>query len=682
MRERIAVAGAIVGLIISVSVAPGPQEEGVGSIAPPPSNAPRQEKPSVRVSAAAQTPVSLRTFSGCGELLGHVRARAAAIVGPHGLERGDVGVVFDAIAMTGTAGRGAAAGVPAPAAFVLSGEAPAAYSRTNVQVAGVDEPDIVKTDGRAIFWLGERTLHAVAVEHDGSMRDAGSLRLRGSEHTMLLAGDRLIVFGQGWRAQGLTGSITRVTVVDASDVTDLRIVSETDFEGAFVSARLIDGTARIVIRSLQPNGLPFRGPMGWTGPDVTAAIERNKRVLERSGDDAWLPHVATGRDQTRSVRPLVACSDVYAPKRFSGLDMVSIVTMDPSDPADHHTASVLGGGDTVYATAQRLFVATTRFVPQSAQRGFNEIWTTQIHSFDISDPAGAVYRASGEVDGQLKSQWALDLHEGSLRVATTLGVPWEESSESAVATLQERDGVLEQVGRVGGLGERGEQIYAVRFIGDVGYVVTFRLIDPLYTIDLSDPTDPRVLGALKIPGYSAYLHPVDDGLLIGIGQAATRRGVTRGTQVSLFDVSDPSDPQRIDQLHFDTGYSEAESEHHAFLYWPQTGTVVVPLAEYDDKPFVGAVGIRLKDRTLTEIGRVSHQRGTLERWLMDTWRAQIRRSLVVGDVLYTVSELGVAANSLTSFEEIGWVRFPTVAQGPAPSDVGGIGRAAPRRPGG
>ena len=132
------------------------------------------------------------------------------------------------------------------------------------------------------------------------------------------------------------------------------------------------------------------------------------------------------------------------------------------------------------------------------------------------------------------------------------------------------------IGSVGGLGKT-EQIRAVRFLGDTGYVVTFRQTDPLYVIDLTDPANPVLDGELKIPGYSAYLHPVGDGLLLGVGQDATDSGQTLGTQLSLFDVSDPTNPQQIDTLAIG-GSSEVEWDHKAFLYWPEDGTIVLPVS--------------------------------------------------------------------------------------------------------
>src|SRR5690606_17502076 len=168
--------------------------------------------------------------------------------------------------------------------------------------------------------------------------------------------------------------------------------------------------------------------------------------------------------------------------------------------------------------------------------------------------------------------------DGHLRVATTVEQPsrGEPRSESTVYVLRQRGETLVETGSVGGLG-KGERIYAVRFVGSVGYVVTFRQTDPLYTVDLSDPTAPTVLGELKVAGYSAYLHPAGDGRLIGVGQEATEQGRIQGTQVSLFDVGDLARPSRIAQYHVRYGHSEAEFDPHAFLYWPRTGLLVVPL---------------------------------------------------------------------------------------------------------
>ena len=208
--------------------------------------------------------------------------------------------------------------------------------------------------------------------------------------------------------------------------------------------------------------------------------------------------------------------------------------------------------------------------------------------------------------------------------------------------LAERAGALAAAGRVGGLG-RGERVFAVRFIGDTGYVVTFRQVDPLYTLDLSQPARPRVLGELKIRGYSSYLHPVGPDLLLGVGQDATDEGMVQGTQVSLFDVSNLAAPRRVARRALGTGASsEAEFDHHAFLYWPATRLAVLPLslsAPEGGQSFTGALGLRVGTAGLGEVGRVSQP---------PAQPAPIRRSLVIGGRLFTVSDQGVQAASLAT----------------------------------
>jgi hypothetical protein len=224
-----------------------------------------------------------------------------------------------------------------------------------------------------------------------------------------------------------------------------------------------------------------------------------------------------------------------------------------------------------------------------------------------------------------------------------------------VSTLAERSGTLVSLGRVGGLG-KGERVYAVRFAGDVGYVVTFRQVDPLYTLDLSVPSRPIVLGELKIRGYSAYLHPVGDGLVLGIGQDATDEGRVLGVQASLFDVSDLRRPRRLDAFSLGQSGSAAEHDHHAFLWWPRTRLAVVPVSTYDDRPFAGAIGLRVGRAAISEAGRVSHPAPVAPRG-DGASHSPILRSLVVGDALYTVSDAGVKASSLASFVDLGFVRL-------------------------
>jgi uncharacterized secreted protein with C-terminal beta-propeller domain len=253
------------------------------------------------------------------------------------------------------------------------------------------------------------------------------------------------------------------------------------------------------------------------------------------------------------------------------------------------------------------------------------------------------------VRGYLLNQFALSEQDGVLRAATTVDEGPEE--ESFVTTLERRLDKLVQLGRVGGLG-KGERIYAVRFLGDTGYVVTFRQVDPLYTIDLSDPRAPKVLGELKILGYSAYLHPVGDGLLLGVGQDASEEGRRLGLQVSLFDVSDLRAPKRLDvETLPGSSSSQVEWDHHAFLFWPPTGLAVVPFQDFAAPgTSAGAIGFRIAGRRLSEAGRIDG--GAAQ------GPAAVDRAVVVGQRLFTLSPAGLRASALDTLAQQALVAFP------------------------
>jgi len=234
--------------------------------------------------------------------------------------------------------------------------------------------------------------------------------------------------------------------------------------------------------------------------------------------------------------------------------------------------------------------------------------------------------------------------------------------------------VLEQVGarlvivgKVGGLG-LGDQIYAVRFAGPVGYVVTYRAVDPLYTLDLSDAAQPRVVGELQLSGYSAYLDPIDMSHVIGIGQATNAAGHIEGTQISLFDTSDFAAPVRTAVFRLPFGHSEAEIDPHALLYWPAAGLLVMPAllpdpaatpagtalpsADNVPTPVSAALVLHVSDHSITEAGLITHPAVP-----GDPAGGQIRRSLVIGGDLWTMSDQGLKANDLMTLAPLGWVPF-------------------------
>ncbi len=633
---------------------------------------------------------SLRSLDACEDFLAYAKEHALERVGAWGLDGYAYPMMEGDVVFAEEAAPAATDGFRGPEGGRLRADQPDVdYSTTNVQEIGVDEPDIIKTDGSRILAVGGGYLHYVDLS-DGFPRLTDSLALdRGWGHQLVMAGDRLLVLSTGDRygvaprmapnvwTEDLSLPYVEVTLISEVDISDpdhLRVVRDLYLDGNYVTARLVDDTVRVVIRS-QPTGLEFEYPRGSGLRAEREAAEHNRRVIEESSEENWLPYyVLESRERGRlqvSEGTLVECTDVHVPEEFSGLGMTSIVTIDLADGLrPGPSAAIFSQGETVYASADSLYIATNQWwdpwvLAEEERLRRAERWTTEIHRFDISDPDDVEYRASGAVPGYLLNQWAMSEHDGYVRVASTdAGTFWgfgpERASESFVTVLAERDGELVTVGQVDDLG-RGERIYAVRYIGNIGFVVTFRQIDPLYTLDLSDPRRPEVLGELKIPGYSAYLHPVGDDLLLGVGQDATLGGRQLGAQVSLFDISDLKDPERIDRITFGNGNSEVEYDHHAFLFWARAGLAMIPVQQWSwdefkgtEEWFAGVVAVRIDPADgLDEMGTITHRPDDD----YYDWYDQVRRSLVVDEVIYTMSEQGLKANALEDLDELAWIPF-------------------------
>lgn len=566
---------------------------------------------------------TLESFDDCEEL-GTFLSEAAAALAEEPYEHFDSDVVVDfAEQAESPVGERAAATQLSAAAADGGGVGGGGHSTTNVQEVGIDEPDLVKTDGGRVVAVGQGRLHVLTT--DGSLRLAGSVSLPGGwGHELLLDGDRVLVLSSGEGAVQLMDDLARssmpamgnatLTLVDIADPVAPQVISSMEMDGSYVSARLVDGTARVVLRSYA-------------------------HTLDGVSAEDALPQFRTdGADP----EPIVGCDRVLVPPEPLGPGMTTVVSVDLQGPlAPTGAATVVADASTVYATADRLYVAW--------QRWDAEAESTEIHAFDITDAAQARYIGAGTVDGYLLNQWALSRHGGHLRVATTLGDSWGGGSHSALTVLAETAAGLVQVGRVDGLGP-DERIYAVRYLGDIGFVVTFRETDPLYTLDLSDPADPRVIGELKIPGFSNYLHPVGDGYLLGVGQDADEQGRRLGVAASLFDVRDLANPQRIQQLTVGLGDTAVEWDHRAFLWWGPASLAVLPvqlytIGEHEEwaEGFSGAVGLSVSTAGIAEAGRVGNR--------------QIERNLVVGDLLLSYSQEAITVTDLATFTELDVVSF-------------------------
>ena len=716
--------------------------------------------------ARRAAPARLVAYDTCSQLLGQVRAQALDEI-RHGqlFMQQPSGARSYAVGASGGAQSGTALAAPAVAAPQATGAGAAAgsqsaagtpgpsYSGTNDQEVGVDEPDLVKTDGRLLVALRTNSDTLEVADVSGSPALTGSLALGSLVQAsgLFLVGNDVVVLGNavssaGSSSPGSIGStanapsgvatpipgpalspadqsvvpvasppvVTEAVVVDVSNPEAPAVLRSFSIQGAEMAARLIKGTVEVVVSS-SPT-LPYVAPANQSAEAVSAAMAINRNSVDSSTVADWLPSVTSEPSGTTTTAP---CASAMHTVSDSGLDTIGVVPIDPTSDRPGPEATVVGDAETVYASASNIYVAfsgasnptpnptPTPLTPSSTDE-------TTIDAFDLSNPSSPAYAGSGSVPGTLIGQYAMSEYERYLRVATTVGTatppPMEGTapatlSDNRVTILSRQGGALVAVGSITGLGT-GEKIYAVRFAGPLGYVVTFNQTDPLFVVDLSNPADPTLAGQLPLTGYSSFLEPLAGGLLFGVGQDVNSNLRTDGLQVSLFDVSDPTSPKLLDKAVLPDSYSPAEQDPHALAYWPAADLVVMPVSEMGGgvctgpalggggpgpagsttpcppaTPFVGALAWKVTGDSLGSPSQISQPATPLPTPTVAlTGNAgggamvepasgqtvagpalpatpEIERALVVGDMLYTVSESGIMASALDTLAPVSWMAY-------------------------
>lgn len=560
------------------------------------------------------------------------------------------------------------------------------YSTTNIQVAGVDEADIVKNDGRDIFSLydGRLTItRAYPPERAAVLSTIDRSEIMPTE--MFLAKDRLVLIGSRYVYADATGDkvdsqevepgtsrdiapqgIGAVSVVEIWDVDDRAHpvkLRTTEVEGASVAARMIDDDVYLVTTS----------PASVTTNGVRLPMMRDSENPEPPADLTGFVEAAPCT-QVAHFDPIV---------RSNFITVASISVRDANQKTT--TQVTVGSGENVYASLENLYVAETSYselatdVVDTWNNGKQE---TTIYQFALNR-GEVTYQHNATVPGVVLNQYSMDEDKGYFRIATTEGSVSRSGESNANNHVTILDADFDRVGAVENIAP-GERIYSVRFMGARGYVVTFKKVDPLFALDLSDSQNPRILGQLKIPGYSDYLHPYDETHLIGIGKDTVEGdggnfAWYQGLKLAVFDVTDPTRPEQLHQeIIGDRGTdSPVLRDPKALLFDRERGLFVIPvsLAEipdvekfqgsapvfgspaYGDYTFQGAYVYRLTlDRGFEFRGRITHARdeatpadlGSLALSGADA----IERSLYIGDALYTISGSAIHIHALSDLSEL------------------------------
>jgi uncharacterized secreted protein with C-terminal beta-propeller domain len=601
------------------------------------------------------------------------------------------------------------------------------FSDTNNQVAGVDEGDLVKTDGQHLFVLAGDGVDIVNAWPSDSLAVVSHITTDGNERSLFLHGTRLTVISQetSWVSfqndlvgtsrsfaswYGSWQSKVNVTVIDVADVTSPTILEQTSLDGWLVDARAIDGRVLVVTRDsfdipapeiiripppIHIDPMPvFPEPIdpGTSIASITVMIDMPISIgivpfssdgtryvyedaasyrsrLEEAWENTALPQFSVTVAGDTTSGGLAQAGHTYVPVKATDNTMLSVssFTIDDDTAGPDAVTSVAGVSGSVYASTSNLYVSATHWGSwwDSTDAGT----TTNIYQFDLGE-VDVPLTAMGAVPGATLNQFSLDeSDDGLLRVATTSG--FGDSGSSGVYVLAAAAGNLQTVGSVTGLAP-GERIYSVRFIGERGYVSTFREIDPLFVIDLANPAKPRVVGQLKVPGFSSYLHPLDATHLLGIGRDVDPdTGRVLGLQLSIFDIGDPTDPKRTATYTFAgdgwQSWSETLSDHHALSWFAEQGILALPVQQGDW--WQGSSGLVVfkvdthSENGFTNLGTIDHD-------------GPVRRSIRIGEFLYSVSAGEVKVHAIANpATEVAAVRLtspvdPWSGYGPGPIRVG------------
>jgi uncharacterized secreted protein with C-terminal beta-propeller domain len=530
------------------------------------------------------------------------------------------GVAKSSAAPAAPTAAGSAAPQPPP------GAGPSHYTTTNVHEKGVDEADLVKTDGRYVYTLRNNELVIAKTWPVDKPDIVARLTFKTmSPQQLYLHGDKLVL--QGYATQARTNPYaygsTRLIVVDAKDRVRPKLTNIFDVDGSTFSSRIVGDDIYLV----QNGSLQMPPKLLEAAQKVMAKIPRadqsSLRPWEIQGRlaatlrtaiysnltaqdiEAMLPAIYAGNRKT----PL-ACDSLYMPAGNMQLGLTALARISLTSQQTDLVGAMVSGG-TVYASTDSLYIAAPHY--SWNHQGYSTM-QTQVHQFALADGnTKPRYVASGRVDGTVLNEFSLSEHNGDLRIATT---DWNWNGNQGgnhLFVMRPRGNKLEVIGSLRGLA-KGERIYAGRMFGDKGYLVTFRQTDPLFTLDLRDPTRPRVAGELKINGFSNYIHPMGNDLLLTIGQDADDNGRITGMHLQVFDVSNPANPTRRFHETFAMkgthSYSAAQYDHHAFTYDPRTGTLALPFYEYGSNGtgFQGLIAYRVDaKRGFKSLGRIDHR---------------------------------------------------------------------------
>src|SRR3989338_2777087 len=628
--------------------------------------------PEVQINLASNTP---QTAKSCADLRAFTEEAGRTSCG-YGIE-GDM-------MMRAVPSMAPSTGTPEGRDGTLSRLSNDDYSRTNVQVEGVDEGDIVKTDGTYLYIVRNQEIRIVDATPASNLRNIATINVDDQSFSptdLYIEGDRLIVIGSTWDAgspvyrpmaesmiwpgPSHNRSYTTVRIYDVGDRANPKLSRTVSFEGNSLSTRRIGDKLYVVVN---------QSPRYWGGPVPLGAAVKEADLVPVIKDSA----------QGNATEPAVRCGSVVILPHVPSPSylIIGVVPLNGNNGEVQRTA-ILGNGENVYASLDNLYVAATdwQYAWNNAAENASQ-QRTRLYRFAFTND-GAQFQAQGHVPGRILNQFSMDEHENHFRIATTIDEQWMANNTSRASSnnLYILNLDMETVGSLEDLAP-GEKIYSTRFLGDRAYMVTFRTIDPLFVIDTSDPRNPKILGKLKIPGYSDYLHPYDENHIIGFGKNAevSKDGDNawyQGMKVALFDVTDVENPKELHTITIGDRGTESPllHNHKALLFDRERDLLAFPVnihkisdaqkqtgdpsSAYGEPVFQGAqvYTLTLKDG-FTLRGSITHYSDTdWQKAGSYVYGKDIDRIIRIGESLYTISQWGVMSATEDTVKKEGSLSF-------------------------
>lgn len=572
---------------------------------------------------------------------------------------------------------------PVSAAANDAGLGSGSVSSTNVQVAGVDEADIVKTDGNYIYSISNvydyntytsmSKVNIVSTLRKGNMKAVGSIKSSGHPFEMFLKGNRLTLIVQQDKYFDLTTN-KYITIAEYQKISEDYYKTKSnnnDFYNRYMYKPMVSALIYDVSNPAKPRNIRNVTQDGYY---LSSRLIGDQLYIVTNNSNYWIKYTSVDDININAIVPQYSdTASGNAPKillpqnicmfpdvSYYSFTIVSGVNINSNSKVT--CEAVLGGGSNIYASQSNLYVLSEKYYWMGSSS------ETNIIKYSLTGGVPKV-SAFGKILGRTLNQFSVDEYNGNLRVATTTGETWGTGTTNNNVYIL--DSSLKVVGKIENLAP-GERIYSVRFMDKKGYVVTFKQVDPLFALDLSNPKAPKVTGQLKIPGFSNYLHPYSESLIIGIGNdtAETNFGaVTNGLKLSLFDVSNPFDPKEVQSFTLGSRgtYSEVLYNHKALMFSKEKSIMGFPVqlyeggksSDYGTLTNIGFYVFKIDPKVgFGLLGNVSHLKNGVNPNTYWSSGLIINRGVYVDDALYTISDKLVRANSLKDLKQIQEVSLP------------------------